>query len=284
MNCINAEVGRRISRFEMGRLTGAENEQFELHLTECDFCLHEVQAMMPVVATMRNEKDALLKGLHDEGISFDSLREKLLSEARTAKKASILTHVRNDFRKLFEHFGRPIVWGPVAVAATACLVFVLRLGGPQPVSPFAACLNFEKLPYQSIDVRGESIAQGKQYFDSGMAQYLRNDYRKAIDNLRQAAKSSPNDERIWLYLGVASFLDRQPDLSVEALTTADTIASPALKTRTGWYRAQAYLLAGDSGKAVPLLDRVIRERREYASEAEALLVKIRSDMAIQKRD
>ena len=140
-------------------------------------------------------------------------------------------------------------------------------------------LNFEKLPYQAQEIRGEASSEGKQFFDSGMKQYIIGDYEGAVKKLKKAANLAPDNERYWLYLGVTYYLSRQPKLAVEALTRADTLAPSILKTKTGWYRAQAYLLAGDSSHAAPLLDRVKRENRDYASKADSLLISIRSGAA-----
>jgi tetratricopeptide (TPR) repeat protein len=274
--CTDSEIGNLISRYEMGKLTSDEWERFEEHLMECSFCQSEVEVMLPVVAAIRTNQAEILSGLHNEGISYATCKTELCAESHKQSFVSRFSVLVSD---IMDSILRPRIWAPSLAVVAVCLFFLLRPAQHEVQSPFLPKLSFNKLIYQPIETRGESMTEGKRHFDEGMSLYVHGDYESAIKSLRKAVKVSPDNDKFWLYLGVTYYLEHKPELAVDALTHADTLASSSFKTRTGWYRAQAYLLAGDSSRAVPLLDRVIHEQREYANEADTLLTRIRSTVA-----
>jgi len=80
--CVNEEFGKLISQYELGCLSDEERDRFEEHLMECDFCLQELEQMRPIMYTLRRNRAEILEALHQEGISFETLKRELLSHSR----------------------------------------------------------------------------------------------------------------------------------------------------------------------------------------------------------
>ncbi len=237
---------------------------------ECDFCRQELGEMLPIISSMRRHKAEILKGLHKEGISFESLRERLLAlhQAEQVKKRS-LGYIWGKISRGFRTFGRPRIFVPAAVVVTALLLFVTLLHHPE--NPYLTYLSFEKPPYRPQKLRGEMASQAEHLFHKGMNEYLRGNYRGAIGNLREAVEKDPDNGTWWLYLGVCYYLDRQGKQAIETLARADTLTQYSLNVKSRWYLAQAYLLQGDTDRAIPLLEWIRGQKREYAAQADTLL-------------
>jgi len=268
--CIAPEVGALITQYEMGQLSDEERNRFEEHLMDCDFCRRELEETLPTISTMRRHKAEIVQGLHDEGISFESLKERLLALSRPGQiQKTSPKYIWEKILQGFRTFGRPRIFVPAAVVVTALLLFVTLLHHPD--NPYLAYLSFEKLPYRPQKLRGEMATEAERLFHQGMNDYLRSDYRGAIGNLRKAVEKAPDKGAWWLYLGVCYYLDHQGKQAIEALTKADTLTQHSLKIRTRWYLAEAHLLQGDVDRAIPLLEWIRAQKREYAAQADSLL-------------
>jgi len=268
--CIDPQVGELITQYELGQLSDEERDRFEEHLMDCDFCRRELEEMLPTISAMRRYKTAIIQGLHDEGISFESLRERLLGLHHTEQvKRASLGYLWQKVLHGFRRFGKPRIFVPAAVVVTASLLFVALLHHPE--NPYLPYLSFEKLPYRPQKLRGEMATEAERLFHEGMNNYLKNNYKSAIGNLKNAIEKDPDNGSWWLYLGVCYYLDHQGKQAIEALTGADTMTQHSLKIRSRWYLAQAYLLQGDTDRAIPLLEWIMGQRREYAAQAGSLL-------------
>jgi len=262
-------VGELITQYEMGQLSDEERDRFEEHLMDCDFCRRELEEMLPTISAMRRHKAEIVQGLHDEGISFESLKERLLALPRPSRAKK--TSPKYTWDKIvlgFKTFGRPRIFVPAAVVVTALLLFVTLLRHPE--NPYLTYLSFEKLPYRPQTLRGEMATEAERLFHEGMNDYLRGNYKGAIGSLRDAVTEAPDNGSWWLYLGVCYYLDHKGKRAIESLTRADALTQHSLKVRTRWYLAEAHLLQGDADKAIPLLEWISAQKMGYAAQADSL--------------
>jgi len=273
--CIAPEVGRLLTQYELGQLEQEEQDRFEEHLMDCDLCRRELEEMLPIITAIRGHKAEVAKALHSEGISFKSLKERLLALPRPAQvKSASLGHLWQKILHGLRTFGRPRIFVPAAVVVIALLLFVTLFHHPE--SPYLTYLSFEKLPYRSEKLRGEVATQAEQLFHQGMNDYLKGNYKGAINSLKKAVEKAPDNGIWWLYLGVCYYLNHQPKRAIEALTKANALTQYSQKVRSHWYLAQAYLLQGDVDRAIPLLEWIRDQKMGYSAQADSLLMIIHS--------
>ncbi|KPL05921.1 hypothetical protein AMJ86_10395, partial [bacterium SM23_57] len=121
--CIDVELGELITQYELGQLTDEKNTLFEEHLKRCKFCRHELEEMAPVIAQILQHKDEIINELHTEGISFETLRNKLLTSRQTETRQSAKTET--FFRRMYDNVIQARVLVPavsVAVIAVLCVL------------------------------------------------------------------------------------------------------------------------------------------------------------------
>ena len=66
-------------------------------------------------------------------------------------------------------------------------------------------------------------------------------------------------------------MNRQPAQAIKALARADSLTEYTLNSTTRWYLAQAHLLNNNADAAIPILEKLVTQNREYAAEASSLL-------------
>jgi len=283
--CRDPQVGELITQYEMGELSDEERDRFEEHLMDCDFCRRELEGMLPTISAMRSHRAEILKGLHEEGISFESLKKRLLALPRSGRiKKTSPKYIWEKILQGLRVFSRPRGWVPAAVVVTALLLMITLPLFHHPENPYLTYLSFDKLPYQPQKLRGEMASQAERFFHKGMNEYLRGNYRGAIGNLREAVEKDPDNGTWWLYLGVCYYLNHQGKQAIEALTRADGLTQYSLNVKSRWYLAQAYLLQGDADRAIPLLERIRDQKREYATQADSLLTIVHSPITGEQKE
>ena len=275
--CVNEEVGRLITLYELGRLSNENRDRFEAHLMKCGYCFREVEVKMPIIDVLREYKAEILEELQNEGMGFKQHRRELLKLHREERlKRRTVGNVRDKISGVIEGFGRRKTLVPVAAVAVALILLFTLPYGPQPLNPYLTCLNFEKAPYKLMQPRAAAESEAQGLFITGMNEYLQNDFKGAVNYLTKAVERSPNEGPWWLYLGVSLYLDRQAKPALIALIKAETLTDYSLKYTAQWYLAQAHLLAADADRAIPLLEGLATLKKDYAEDANALLVKVRS--------
>jgi len=236
--------------------------------------------MLPALSVMRRHKAKILKGLHDEGINFESLKKRLLALPRSGRiKKTSPKYIWEKILQGLRVFSRPRGWVPAAVVVTALLLMITLPLFHHPENPYLTYLSSDKLPYQPQKLRGEMASQAERFFHKGMNEYIRGNYKGAIGNLREAVEKVPDNGTWWLYLGVCYYLDGQGRQATEALTRADTLTQYSQKVTSRWYLAEAHLLQGHVDRAIPLLEWVRDQKREYATQADSLLTIVHSPIA-----
>ncbi|TKJ36566.1 hypothetical protein CEE37_14900 [candidate division LCP-89 bacterium B3_LCP] len=274
--CIDAELGRLIALYELGQLSDDERDRFEEHLLKCDFCLGEIEEKMPVISAFQEHKDEIREELKRESIEYKPQKRKLLKLVREERKRKALTAtIWERIISSIEDFRRAKVFVPATIVTIALVVFLIMRPGTQPENPYFAHLSFEKAPFKQMHVRSDIGTDAQLTFRKGMDEYLKGNFKGAIDYLENAVSASPDEGPWWLYLGISYYLDRQAKPAVKALTKAVSLTEYTLKSGAEWYLAQAFLLDGNADPAMPLLEGLAIQKRDYSEIAESLLEKVR---------
>jgi tetratricopeptide (TPR) repeat protein len=269
-DCSDKTLGALLFRFEMGTLAETDRDRFEEHLMDCSYCRQAFEEMQPVSAALRRHKLSLVRELHREGLSFDSLRRELRSEIRQSHQAASFKNLLNS---ILESLTRPRIWAPVAISAV-CLFFVVLMQRHSTENPYLSMLTFEKSPYESLTTRSIESRQAEEIFSQGMQAYLKNDYSKAISKLKKAVELEPGNGRWWMFLGISEYMDRRALDAVSALSRADSLTEFDLNIETRWYLAQAHLLAKQEHQAIPILQGLVSQPNLHSVQAKILLDKL----------
>jgi len=271
--CINEDIGRLITFYEMGLLGEKDRTRFEDHALECGYCLHELQRLNSGLKILFEHKQEVLENLQARGITFEGAQENLLRLA--AKKEvpaeSLWEKFYNSIRSnWFPKAGIPAL----AVAAAIVLILVLPKSR-HPDNPYYKYLSFEKAPYLSLGDTRVKETEAHRFFSEGMQLYQKNDFQAVINNLEKAVQIDSSEGKFWLYLGISYYLKRRSEPAIAALIKAGQKLDTVQRNRALWYLAQAYLLDGDVESSVPILQSLSNQQLEYAKEANNLLKEIR---------
>jgi tetratricopeptide (TPR) repeat protein len=281
--CTDEKIGRLLIQYELGELSDEDRDLLEKHMMECDSCFEKFQAMQPVAESWQKNKPEILARFQKDGISFDSEKQKLRESFQAEIEEDLSVESFWDNLKSYaDSLIRPTVLVPAgAVVAVFLLLFIFLT--PQPDNPYLSYLNFKKVPYEQMTVRGNIDANAQALYDKGMSDYINDDYKTAAAILREAVTMVPDEGTWWFYLGICHYLDRDPQPAIEALSMADSLTKFTLNARSRWYLAQSYLLAGDSGNARPVLEKLTSDQRHYSEEAAALLIRMKAEDEQEKK-
>jgi len=283
-HCMNPEIGNLISHYEMGVLDESDRDRFEEHLLECDFCAQEVESMYAASTALLANREAVRKGLEEDGISFEALRRRLAARQPEPRAEGMLKIVWERLMNLRQSLRQPAFrWA--TVGATTGLVLIVAAVYLVTVPPssrmsgrYVPFLSFQALPYEgSMTLRGEGAIPGKEDFDKGMEAYLQADYPRAARLIQRAVGKSPDRAEWWLYLGVCGYLQHDPAKALKALERADELSQGAVKIRARWFLTQACLLKGDHARAEPMLEWIILQNKDYSKDAFQLLSRLRQE-------
>ncbi len=269
--CTDTEIGKLITLYELGQLDEERRESFEQHQIECDFCFRELQGMVPIISTLRNQKDDIVNKLHGAGLSFASQKQQLLTTYRIERP-----NFWDEIIRIVKELTRSRGMVPAMVMTTVLILLLILPPTPGTDNPYLPLLSFQKAPYRLGSLRGPAATEAQQSFESGMEKYLEDHFNEAVVHLREAVELNPDEGKFWLYLGISHYLNRQAEPAIEALTIADSLTEYSLSSRTRWYLAQAYLLADRDDDATPILVSLASQKRDYAQKADSLLTKIQS--------
>lgn len=275
-HCTDQETGKLITLYELGKLREDQQERFEQHLMDCDFCLQELQALSPTIAALRNQREELVLALHNSGVSYAAQKRALL-----ASRHPVRFSLWKRISEMVEDLVIPRELIP-AVVVTAALVFLLIIPpSTQMDNPYLPYISFQKAPYSQGTLRSAAASEADQEFVLGMQQYLRSDYPAAIHYLSKAIELNPEEGEFLLYLGICYYLNRQAEPAIETLTLAEQATVYSLNSRARWYLAQSYLLACRAEEAQPILEGLSDQKRDYSQDADKLLKKIRSIQPVE---
>jgi len=276
MKCTNSSAGALLTQYALNLLNEEDRCRFEEHVMSCESCRQELLEFDPMLGAIGARREQVVNALHEQGISFESLKAELLSTKKRGMPRNVSRPLSGTMASLFRF--RILV--PAAALAVIALLILSFPNGSERVNPYLPILSFDKFAYQEMPSRAMSAAPSTDsLFSKAMAAYNANDYKSAEQLLLNATQESPNEWSIWFFLGVTYYLDKQAAPAIAALLQADSLNRYALEIETKWYLAQAYLLNNDPEKALPYFLWIQEKPGEYASRAEALATAIREEHA-----
>ena len=260
MKCLNENVGKLITRYELGLVNEQEKKAFENHLLECDVCYQDFYAMQPVIDVMSQHRLKLLTMLEGES--------KLQQESFLLNK---LQQFKSNMDALFIVLKQP-QWGFSAVAL-AVVLFIFWLPLPESYTSMVQIKAKEFLP-NTYNLRGSGEEQDwMAKFEKGMSFYADSAYDKASEVLNQAQRSNPRNRNILFYLGLSYLLSSDADSAIFYLK--EVIDSDfELKSEAQWFLANAYLLNENPVLAKEQLEMIVKSGGVHKSQAMVLLVKL----------
>lgn len=266
-NCVDEKIGIFLLPYEMGRLDEKKRTLFERHLTECEYCQHELQKRSSVFRVFHQQRQKIAKQLQEKGITFESAKDELFKQA---KQRTLFQKISDFLLGLFEIK----IFIPAVSAVCIALLILLFKPFSDLEHPYISHLVFEKLPYDQEVTRGPSGEEARILFNTAMSHYQKNEFEEAVHLYRQIVDVDSTQLETWMYLGVCCYMLRKPDEGIEALLKAQVIQDPVEKNHVLWYLAQSYILAGDPDAGVPLLERLYYLGLEHSEDAGRILKEI----------
>jgi hypothetical protein len=272
MKCINPSEGSLLMQYMLNLLNDEEQYRFEEHVMNCQYCQSELSMAFPEFAAAGANRKHILEALHQEGISFERLKEQLISMKRKKGK----------FQEYLDNLSEKITWWTrtkkiVLVTGIVAVLLLIALlpKGIKPTNPYLPLLTFDKFAYQELSTRATIPPDAiNPLFSEGMKAYSIGDYKNAARVLTNAAKQTPREWSVWFFLGMSYYLDKQAKPAISALLQADSLNQYALEVEIKWYLAQAYLLNNDPKNALPYLQWLEDKPGEYSSKAKTLIKSI----------
>ncbi len=262
--CSDQAVGNLIHQYELALLGDADRLRFEMHVTECAFCQHELSAMEATSLMLREHRGEMATLL-------DSATADQADADTYWKRASALTGWAKTKQAVLRLFlERPLVPSLAGALAVAAVFTVVVWKSSE--NPYGNLADLSPLSYARSQVRADD-AEDSEEFQRIMEVYVRGEYGQAATQLEAYTESHADGVLPRLYYGVALCLDREGERAVKAL---EPIRNSIHQPQVTWYLAQAYLLAGDSKQAVAALESLKARNLEYSREATDLLAKIQA--------
>lgn len=271
MRCTNPQLGRLITRYELGALDESEREVFVDHLIQCEYCHNEVYSMAPFMSLLRERRQAALRGegsgdratVHQVSLPHQSLRwlsRPILAAAALliAFSAGLLVFYSVRQRSVHdttEHSpGTTPATEVVQGAAPAWSEW------PIPKAPYTP-------PNQRPVLRG---AESETAFERAMMAYQQNAFVVAAERLEVFCRLEPEHAEAHFYWGVSLLLLGRHEDAIEPLKRAVQLSVGAQRTRSQYYLALAYLKTNRPQLALTQLDAVIETNELYRAEAQKL--------------
>lgn len=220
-----------VVRFYEGSLPDAEVEQVREHLTICPACLELAREARTFLEAMRGPQ---------------------------AMPRPTLLH------------RSWVKWSLAAAALIPVFVWVGSLMRQRDaIEIVAAPYSRASLDNANTAWRGADGADDR--FERAMLAYLASDYQAAEQGLEAHVAAHPEDDRGRFYLAVTRLLrGRTTDAVADLSRLAEDSAEP-LRSEARWYRALAWLKAGDRDRAVEELQWFANGSSSHAPDARSLL-------------
>jgi tetratricopeptide (TPR) repeat protein len=272
MKCVQPDDGSLLTQYMLNLLNDEDRGRFEEHVMSCESCWQELSEADPKLCTIGVHRKQLLETLHQEGISFEGLREELLAPE---KRTGILQEFLDDLTSAIGWLLHGKRWVPVAGMVVVALLLTLLPTNQRSGNPYLSMLSFEKYPYLESPTRtGMTASSTNPLFSKGIKAYNDGDYKKAAAILAQVTSETPNEWPGWFFLGVSYYLDQQAKPAIAALLVADSLNDYAMELEIKWYLSQAYLLDNDPDNALPYLRWLEDKPGEFSSKAKSLIKEI----------
>lgn len=272
MECTNPDIGRLITRYELGALEEFEQEMFVDHLIQCEYCHNEVYSMAPFMGVLREHREAVQRGeipseWSDMPAGMEAVTPRPFWLRRPVLAAvSVLVAVGTGLLAVYlkeRHPAPNITQQPSATAPAP----ELAKGMPPP-------WHDVKIPKAAYTPPGEQpllrSAEPKTAFEQAMMAYQQNNFAAAAERLEVVSRLEPEHPEAHFYWGVSLLLAGQSQEAIAPLKQAVQLNTGARRESSLYYLALAYLKTNQPRQALAELDAVIAMGGHYQAAAEKL--------------
>ncbi len=298
MKCIDRKTGALATRYQLGLLSGEEQERFELHLLKCSACVDEIEKMDPVFHALRRDPAGLLRELNAVDDAPEAAGERNESAFFRLKLAvtDLLDELPSNVLCFVSAHRTAAIVGALGVAAVAVVIWRVSLvdragplpqpqiavGAPDtmeihipetPVRKYASLARIERVEWNPMTLMGaEEESDAELLFENGMNLYTAKKDRQAAALLHRAVKADPENYDARFFLGLSCLLADSAQAALSHLRAAARMArTDAQRERSLWYSANALLLLEDAQGARREMRRVVKMKGDYESEAREIL-------------
>ncbi len=243
MDCSRIEREETAEAYLGGRLSAADQADFERHVFECPRCLEQLRMLQAVQAELWEQGSPAVERAPEQQ-PFWARRWVLASAA-----------------VLVLAFIGIVLWRQLERPAG-------RAGASRSV--YAALAAFEPPAYLPLTLRG-GTGESSERFRTGMEHYTAGRFKAAVRDLRAAESLSPQAGHVLFFLGISYLLDGQTDKGISHLEKVISLGDAAYAVEARFYLAKACLLKGDVGRAKAELEVVADVQGRLAGEAARLL-------------
>ncbi|MBI3949135.1 MAG: tetratricopeptide repeat protein [Acidobacteria bacterium] len=273
MECTDSEVGRLITRYELGAVEESEREAFVEHLIQCEYCHNEIYSMAPFMRVLREH------------------REKVSSSQGLGKQVAR--------RVIHEPGALPPFWRRWPVLAAASLLVTLGAGllavylvthrsvapgedQAKPTTPAPAELSKgSSPPWINLEIPKAAytppapppVLRGGDFqaaFERAMVAYQQNDFAAAAKQLDVVIRLEPEHAEAHFYRGVSLLLVGRSQEAISNLQQAVRLSTGAQRETSRYYLALAYLKANRLPQALAELEAVSKMGGPHRESAEKL--------------
>jgi tetratricopeptide (TPR) repeat protein len=275
MKCTNPQIGRLITRYELGALDESEREAFVDHLIQCEYCHNEVYSMAPFMSRLRECREAVQQGevpsdwaaAHRVGTPHQPplwLRRPILAAAAllVALGVGLLAFYSVRQFSARDAAEQPPVAAPATEVAKA-------------TPPAWQDVPMPKAPYTPPDER--PVLRGTEpgsAFERAMAAYQQNHFAAAAEQLEVISRLEPEHAEAHFYWGVSLLLAGRSGDAIGPLKQAVQLNAGAQRASSHYYLALAYLKTNRPQSALAELEAVMEMNERHRAEAEKLKQRI----------
>lgn len=288
---MTCQLSRETERFEdylLGRLSEAEQAEFELHFFECDECL-------AVLETMRTLQAELAASRVPAAVGTPWWRSGPMALA--AGVGAIVLAGALFLWTAGQRPGQvPAAGAPLMADATHDAAPATQLPASEPASPPASAASteppaaqaaptvpprrrslgqlaqFTPPPYFALTLRGgREAATADDAFATGMQRYMARDYAGARQALTRAVGTDPGRPAAQFYLGICQLLDGEAEEAAATFARTVALGDSMYYEDAHFFLAKARLSQGRIAEARTALEAVATMAGDREAEARTLL-------------
>ncbi len=261
MNCSLVDERELLEQYVQRRLDDAERQAVELHVFDCDRCLHRLQTLEVLQRELSLQRNDIL---NEPSGGPTAWRWQLAAVA-----AVLVLAIGLGMMWRRPSPAPPVVASPSTVASTApSAARDATTIAPAPAVDLVALARIEPPPYIPFRLRGNSESTA---FDRAMRDYADGDYAAASRGLRRALVDAPDDVATNFFLGVSLMMIDDADGAAARLRKTVQLGDSPFEQLADLYLAKALIRRGDLAGARRELTKTAKLPGSHAKEATDLL-------------
>jgi len=260
-----------IEQYIEGKLQGEALTAFEARLNRDALFRKEVEEIRTLIEGIRYAGEQAFARKVQEWENAARLLEDANSSVRNTLMAQGMEagRVRSDQEPAPAGSPRR-KWLPIAIPAAAAIILLVwgifaLLPAPAPQELYAVYFQ----PYPDLLTTMSVTTENQQ---PALTFYNQGDYETAAKKFEEILQQSPQDDLIRLYLGVSQLQAGHPQQAIHTFEELMALGSSAYTEPAQWYKALAYLKAGQLDLCRQSLEEISHDPgHDYHQKAKKLL-------------